>query len=235
MDDSARYRGYDLPGTDTPLYYSIHPLQTLKALLRLPALFLFPLNWSRQPEWWLTAALIAAVAGMCMVAVRRSRIREFIFGLGFLALAALPANPLLLIGPDLEKSRVLYLPGVGVALAFGVLLGTVPVIQIAAILVFQLAALEHNLIIRRDVTEQIDRTCNAVASVAVKAREPMLLKDLPRTINGVYFLQNGFHSCIEAAAGQPLPNLYVDSESKGITLPPAREYSWAPALPGFKF
>src|SRR4029079_16711137 len=70
--------GYDLPGTGAPLFYAVHPLQTAKALIRLPALFFFPINWSRQPEWWLIVTMIAAIAAFVTV----SRRSNFAFALG---------------------------------------------------------------------------------------------------------------------------------------------------------
>jgi hypothetical protein len=54
-----------------------------------------------------------------------------------------------------------------------------------AILAFQLVALQHNLRIWNGVAEEARRTCRAAAFGALVDR-------LPRAVNGVPFLGNGF-------------------------------------------
>ena len=103
--------------------------------------------------------------------------RKLWFGFGFLMLAAIPVHEFLLIDANLEKSRVLYLPSVGFALIFAAALEAArPRLAVAAacaILAFQTAALEHNLLIWHRISALAASTCASVAAFPERRRCPI--------------------------------------------------------------
>ncbi len=192
--------GYRNIGSNQPYIFTFDFFRTTKSLTaRLAAALDFPINWSHPLEWWLIAMLLAAMAAGAVLAATTVDRRKLAFAVGFLLLAALPVHEFLGIGPDLEKSRVLYLPSVGFALIFAASLEAVrPRIAIGAacaILTFQLAALEHNLKIWDGVAHLAERTCQDLARTS-----PAVLPDVPNSVDGVYFLHTGLRSCVELAA-----------------------------------
>ena len=79
--------------------------------------------------------------------------------LGFTLLTALPALPQLLIGADLQKSRLFYLPSIGLALLVGGLVqsssqGPRVRLTAAVLVLFNFAALQHNLSLWEEVSER---------------------------------------------------------------------------------
>jgi hypothetical protein len=205
--------GYQDIGTGKPYIFTFDLLRTLKALTaRLAAALDFPINWTHPLEWWLIAALLAAMAAWAVLATEKPDRQKLWCGIGFLLLAALPVHEFLLIDANLEKSRVLYLPSVGYALIFAAALEAarrrVAIGAAAAILVFQTAALEHNLIIWARVSLLAERTCASIAAT----QGPAIISDVANTVDGVYFLHTGFRGCIEAVSGRPRPDLHLAGE-----------------------
>ncbi len=205
--------GYRNIGTDRPYILTFDLLRTTKALTsRLAAALDFPINWTHSLEWCLILTLVAAIAALAALAASNPDRRKLWFGLGFLLLAALPVHEFLLINADLEKSRVLYLPSVGFALVFAAALEAArPHIAIAvasAILVFQTAALEHNLKIWAGVSQLVQKTCASVAHVPGR----VAVSDIANTIDGVYFLHTGLRGCI-TGAGKDDSDLYLAHDS----------------------
>jgi hypothetical protein len=145
--------------------------------------------------------------------------RKLWFGFGFLMLAALPVHEFLLIDANLEKSRVLYLPSVGYALVFAAALeGARPRIALGAacaILIFQAAALQHNLGVWGGVSRLAEDTCESVAAL----QSPAALSDIANTIDGVYFLHTGLRGCIESIGGKARPDLHLAGEPAPSPLP----------------
>jgi hypothetical protein len=205
--------GYRDTGTGRAYILTFDLLRTAKALTaRLAAALEFPINWTMQPEWWLVLALIAAMAAGAVLFRSKADSRKLWLGFGFLLLAALPVHEFLLIDADLEKSRVLYLPSIGLALISAALLeATRPRIALAAaaaIIVFQAAALEHDLRIWARVSSLAANTCADVAATP----GPVAVSDIANTIDGVYFLHTGLRGCIEAA-GKPEAQIYLAGET----------------------
>ncbi|HEX3879890.1 MAG TPA: hypothetical protein VHW24_23065 [Bryobacteraceae bacterium] len=205
--------GYRDIGTGRPYILTFDILRTGKALTaRFGAALEFPINWTHPLEWWLIATLFAAMAAGAVLAVAHANRRKIAFGIGFLLLAALPVHEFLLIDANLEKSRVLYLPSVGFALIFAAALEAarprVAVIAASAILLFQFAALEHNLKIWRYVSQLAQRTCANAAALPT----PAALSDISNTIDGVYFLHTGLRGCIERASGRPRPDIVIAAQ-----------------------
>ncbi|HEV2199293.1 MAG TPA: hypothetical protein VGR73_05700 [Bryobacteraceae bacterium] len=231
--------GYRTGGT--PNIYSINPYSAAKALFVRPAAILsFPVNWTVRPEWWLSATLLSALIATIVALGANASVanvdrRKLWFGLAFFWAAALPVHELLLIGDDLEKARVLYLPSAGVALAFAALLEAlrprVAVLAACVLLTFQTAALEHNLSIWQRVAQLADRTCRVAAQEAAASPDGISFGGLPSTLDGVYFLGNGFRQCVEMAAKRELPQMRVDEEgrpskSEPPKLEPGRRFHW---------
>jgi hypothetical protein len=193
---------------NTPTILNFSLVRTANALLlRLWATLFFPINWSEAPQWWLWIALGLGLAGYAVVAFNGKRERRALAFLLFTLVAALPVQHLLLIGADLEKSRVLYLPSVGFALFLAAAVETlrepkwrVPVV--IAVIVFQIACLEHNLIVWSGVAQVARNACDSVASSLDGNSDTAMVRDLPSVLRGVYFLHGeGMSYCLEITHG----------------------------------
>lgn len=210
--------GYLPAAADQPSPFAISLTRTPRALTtRLAATLAFPVNWSHPPAWWLAALMLAAMAALAVLAAARSRRTQLLYGLGLLLLTALPVHQFLFIDASLEKSRVLYLPTAGFALlmaaGWAALRSRAGLWAAAATIVFQTAALEHNLGIWREISALAENTCAAVARAAA-ASPSLTVSDVPNFIDGVYFLHTGLRPCVEAAAGAPLPHVRFAYERK---------------------
>lgn len=196
--------GYTDLKSGTPLFFQIggiHVLQSL--LLRLWAILYFPINWSTQPGLVLGALCVAYVGALLWMMARTGKRLPLLFPLGFVLFAALPPIQELLIGPDLQKSRELYLPLAG----FCLLLATaaesleksgrwiVPV----AILLFQFGALQHNLTVWERAGDAAKRACLAATRCEKETPSGATLSvwNLPGSLDGVYFLGVGFPECTQ--------------------------------------
>jgi hypothetical protein len=188
---------------------SIQPLPLAKALFwRMWAVLYFPINWSRNPGLVLGSA--ALLYGFCLLrlAAGRSTRSGVVFGLGTTLALALPAAQVLLIGQDLQKSRLLYLPSIGfcVFLAslvsrFGVWEGRVVG---AGVILFNLLALNHNLVLWNHAAVRAKAACEATVRCA-RNREGAVALGLPDSLWGVYFFRNGFEECVEIEShGRPV-------------------------------
>jgi hypothetical protein len=113
-------------GNATILQFSL--LRTLKALLfRMPALLFFPINWSTGISLGtkLALALMLTVMGVVLFVVR-ARLQLLVAAISWILAAALPVQHLLLIGPDLSGSRILYLPVLGFGLLWAAIAESFP-------------------------------------------------------------------------------------------------------------
>ena len=191
----------------TPAILNFSILRTANALLlRLWATLFFPINWTEAPQWWLWIALGPGLAGYAAIALRGGRQRRTLAFLLFAFIAALPVQQLLLIGPDLEKSRVLYLPSVGFALFLAAALETLRHLKwrvpaAIAIMVFQTACLEHNLLTWRGVALVARQACDSVAASLAGNGKTVTVLDLPNVLRGVYFFHKGMPDCLEVGHG----------------------------------
>ncbi len=193
--------------SNTPAILNFSILRTANALLlRLWAMLFFPVNWTESAQWWLWLALALGIAGYTAIALRGGRDRRTLAFLLFTFIAALPVQQLLLIGPDLEKSRVLYLPSVGFALFLAAALDSLAKLEwrvpaAIAIIAFQVACLEHNLITWRGVAEVAKQACDSVAASLEGNRKTVTVLDLPNVLRGVYFFHKGMPDCLEVGHG----------------------------------
>lgn len=197
--------GYRSKATGDPTVLQLDAWRAVKALvLRQGAALWVPLNWSDEPGPLLAALLGASLlAWAASAAFSRAARRDTAWALAFLLVAALPVQHLLLIGPDLEKSRFLYLPSVGLALfAAWLLAGTPRRIALpaaAALLAFQAGALQHNLRQCMRVAETAAESC-AAAARAIRAGQTTIAP-APNVVDGVYFLYTGLPQCLEMRHG----------------------------------
>ena len=180
---------------------SVGLLAASKAIfLRLWAVLFFPVNWTVVPETVLV--IVTAIFVLTAAALVRPHIprRQFWIFLSFTVLTAVPAIPQLLIGPDLQKARVLYLPAIGFALLVSASFASqyqisrkdMSIPALAMILVaFQLASLQHNLTAWKIASERVRLACYTVARCKI-----LTISTPPRSVNGVYFLANGFQECV---------------------------------------
>jgi hypothetical protein len=96
------------------------------------------------------------------------------------------------------------------------------------LLLFHFAALRQELGVWQSVSALAGRTCvETAALVAASPRSPLVVRDLPSSLDGVFFLGNGFNECVELQAGRRLPLLRFESGTPAPS--PARVLRWDPA------
>jgi hypothetical protein len=188
----------------------------------------FPINWSVEPETILTSFAAIAAAAYFGLALAGTERRRALGSVAFLLICALPALTQSLIGVDLEKSRLLYLPSVGFALLVGCALENLRGQALRAsaglaIVLFFWASLGHNLAIWSRVADLADRTCTEATGALTGAMPQVVVTGgLPGSIDGVYFFRNGFEECLEQRAGRDIQLTQVES-GRSLSAPP-REY-----------
>lgn len=190
--------GYQNAGDGRPTILNLRPTTTGKALtLRLWGTLLVPLNWTHEPEAGFALALLLSLAAWAALAFAGLPRRTLLLCVGWVMAAALPVHQFLLIGPDLEKARVLYYPSAGLALLFGALCTNRARLGLALlVLLFHAAALQHNLREWRRVGQLAARTCDQAAALLRRSPGPVTVQDLPNVVDGVYFLKTGFRECV---------------------------------------
>lgn len=178
--------GYRNAATGAPTVFDFKLTSTLQALFpRFWGAMLFPINWSTRPGVLLLLLLVACVGSVAWLATGRASRRPLALGVAFAYICALPVHQFLSIGADLEKSRVLYFASVGLAMIFAAAITSrTMLIPAACILLFQCAALEHNLAIWKRVGYHAREACVEGA------------RDLPNVVDGVYFLHTGYPECL---------------------------------------
>ena len=193
--------GYRDVVTGKPLALSIGVVSALKALLlRTWAILFFPVNWSREPNKMLAVMMTGYVLALMWFVMAKVNRNEIMFPLAFVILTALPALPLLLIGADLSKSRLLYLPSVGFCVLLATVIdglrGKVRWFIAGVVLAFHVAALEHNLDAWKYSAAKA-YSASAVAATCGPGIQRMVVYGLPGTLRGVPFFANGFREAVE--------------------------------------
>ncbi|HLH42335.1 MAG TPA: hypothetical protein VKV74_05065 [Bryobacteraceae bacterium] len=210
-----------------PTIFIFSAARTAKALfMRLWAVLWFPIDWATEPGFALAIGMTLMLGAW--IWLLHTRAPMYWPALGFTIAAALPVQHLLLIGPDLEKSRVLYLPAVGFALLVAFALERVrksPLARVAAaaILAFHLGALAHNLAIWKRVSAASRSACQQVGAAIQQAGRDATVTGLPNVKDGVYFLRNGFPECVEWNTGVSQWRVHVadkpdEAHSGGVIL-----------------
>jgi hypothetical protein len=200
-------------------------------LLRQWAILFFPINWTDPLSLALQLAIpLAASAALAILWFGR-RDRLVVFGLAFTLLAALPVYHLLLIGPDLEKSRVLYLGSIGFAIFLAAAARSIPakwpMAAMSVILLFQALALRHNLSTWDRVARLHERACDVIALAAAASSGDVIAVGMPNTWDGIYMLRTGLQACVEVRHGifgwriHPVPALSDAGRFPGLPV-----YRW---------
>jgi hypothetical protein len=187
--------GY-LNSAGQPEALSLGVMSVLKTFaLRLWAVLFFPINWSHQPGLVFGIVMVFYLVALVWLLKAQVAWSDLLLPIGFLLVLALPPLSQLLIGPDLQKARFLYLPSVGFCLLLAAMAQHLKtksqwVVSIA-IVVFNLAALLHNM----TAWEYASQKARAACSVAAKCAT--VVSGVPGSLNGVYFFANGFPECVE--------------------------------------
>jgi hypothetical protein len=194
---------------------------TLKAMLpRFWGAMVFPLNWTGGLGTPTAICLALAIAALAYLAWMGADRRKLFLGIAMATICSLPVHQFLSIGPDLEKSRVLYFASVGLAVLFAAIFERMDQRLMAcglAVVGFQLFALESNLGHWRQVGDLAERTC---ATAARQAQGPIVVLDLPNVVDGVYFLHTGFPECVQFV--KPDARVFTDFH------PGLRTFVWDP-------
>jgi hypothetical protein len=177
---------------------SIGMIPVVKALtLRLAAVSFFPVNWSHEPSTVFGSIMVLYLVALVWLTRAQVRWNAFIVSLGFLLVLVLPPLSQLLIGADLQKARVLYLPLLGFCLMLATAVESFKQTSRWAvaitILTFNIAALFHNL----SAWEEAGEKTGAACTVAAACPNKVIVSGLPGSLNGVYFFANGFQECVE--------------------------------------
>jgi hypothetical protein len=190
--------GY-LNSAGQPEALSLGVMSVLKTFaLRLWAVLFFPISWSRQPG--LVVGIVMVLYLVALLWLLRARVawRDVLLPIGFLLVLALPPLSQLLIGPDLQKARFLYLPSAGFCLLLAAMVQHLRMrsqwVVSIAIVAFNLVALFHNMTAWEYASQKARAACGVAASCAVGETQVL---GLPGSLNGVYFFANGFPECVE--------------------------------------
>lgn len=194
--------GYIDPATGRPLALSLGFGSTLKAVaVRLWTSLYFPLNWSGDPSLPLALLAVAYMGALLWLGISTQwQPRQTLWpAAGAILISVLPVLSLLAGSPTLAGSRVLYLPSVWFSILLALALDGEPgrtgnrsrYAAAAIVLVFQFAALHHNL----RFWEQASARVKAACATGVTA--------VPDWIDGVPALANGKQECIEIGRMAP--------------------------------
>jgi hypothetical protein len=201
--------GYTAIGAERPMAVSLGLGSTLKAvLLRLWAFLYFPVNWSVDPS--LSLSLVAFIYIACTIwLAARSRPPVSLWPpLTAILVSILPPLAILSGSTTLAGSRVLYLPAVWfsvlLALAIDGLKSSWRYGVAAAILCFNVYALQHNLDSWEYASARAKAACDTAASIASHSPKLVVIGNLPGEIRGVQALKNGFRQCVEFSARHPV-------------------------------
>jgi hypothetical protein len=217
------------------------PLHTFEALFfRQWAFLFFPVNWVAPLEWWLGAAAAGFMAVLAVCAVRGGASRaKLLAGIAFLLAAALPVQHILMFQQDFAGARVLYLPVAGLAIFWGAVVEGLPGRKLrwavaAALVVFNVAALEHNLRPWRTTPAAAVAVCRALGREMAHDPRPVAVSDLPDRRDGVYFLGNGFPECVEMNSGQAGGRVYVVGRNPDSPPENSRWFVWRAGIGGLE-
>ena len=163
--------------------------------VRAPSVSLLGFNWL-QPGPAVVAAPIAAGLFLALALAARAGRRVTGFAFAWLLVAAVPAHPLLLVGPSLTNSRILYLGAVGAATAVAALLVSIEPAKLrSAFTIVLLSSLIlgswHNTAALKYTSELsrqfLDDVREALPAPPEGAR--LVFHGVPESIRGVYFFR----------------------------------------------
>ena len=225
--------GYTDERTGKPEAFSLGMVSITKALaLRIWSALYFPINWNIEPSRGLGIVVALNVALIVWllwtVCVERRRI---LFAVAFVLISSLPAIHQLLIGADLQRSRLLYLPSLGfcVMLGFaveGLRSKQTMLLAAIALLAFHWACLQHNERTWRRVASLADSTCSQIVQQITPSTKGIVIQDLPGSLDGVYFLRNGLGPCLDLKAGRRLGVMVDDTGAATSVHPGILVFAW---------
>jgi len=196
-------------------------LDAIKVLLwRIWAVLYFPINWSISVPSYLLISLAAYILALIWMSIATSGRRAAVLSLVFTALASLPALSLLLIGPSMEGSRLLYIPVLGFSIWLGVSIegmrkNWIRIVIFLAIIGFHSIALAHNLASWQRISTLAEQVCMEAASSNHDSRS-IVAVGLPRSIDGVLFLGNGFAECVQMYSKTSLDSIETISRTDQV-------------------
>jgi hypothetical protein len=200
--------GYvDAGGRPSVLHFSLgRAFNTL--FLRLWTALYFPINWSIKPTALLVFLLAMYVGAMLRLILGRPSSRDVSLAVGLVLATTLVPLHLLSLDRDLQGARMIYLTSAAFSLLLGVALaGLSPKVRsfcALIIILFNYAALTHNLAIWERVSLRAQEACKDASVCAGASATHMLVRQLPQSIDGVFFFTNGFSECVEAAIGRKI-------------------------------
>jgi hypothetical protein len=157
--------------------------------------------------------------------------RTAFVSLAFTFAACLPVQHLLLLGSDAAGSRLPYLPSVGFSLLWAAVIeanGGKPLIQVSAaagLMLFNMAALEHNIHAWREAAQAAQQVCRSFGREIANEPGTVIVAGVPSMYRGVYFLSHGFPACVEQNSGVPASRIQV-AEGGVKTPPQAPLFHW---------
>lgn len=224
--------------TGAPAVFDIG-LETIEGvLLRAPALSLLGLNWLQPgpvvPIAAFLAGLLLAIA-FCSRLERHTR-SVVTFGLGWILVAAAPAHPLLLIGPSLTNSRVLYLGTLGGAILVAALLTRLASRQIrnvatASVVILFVLGVGNNVAAWRyasDLSTQFLEELQALEPAPAENTQ-FVFYDLPDNVRGVFFFRIAFTEAVRLYYERDDISAYRAELGQAAADLETREFTWVDA------
>jgi hypothetical protein len=210
--------------TGKPTIFNFGLASTLKALfMRFWAAMFFPVNWTGGLHPAVSVSLCLAIAALAYLAWHGAERRKVMLGLAVATICSLPVQQFLSIGLDLEKSRVLYMASIGLAIIFAVLCEDCDVKAracVCAIVLFQFVALESNLMWWKRTGYVAEQACLAGADALRTNPRPLAAIGLPNVLDGVYFLHTGYPECVSFQLPEAAGRVFITPK------PDSQEYSW---------
>jgi hypothetical protein len=200
--------GYlDASGRPQALHFSLgRAFNTL--FLRLWTALYFPINWSVQPGALLVFLLAVYIGALLWLMLGQPSLRDISLCIGLVLATALVPLHLLLVDKDLQGARMIYLASAMFSILLGAALTGLPPkarsFCAVVIILFNYAALTHNLNIWEGVSQHAQQACQDASRYAGASANRLLVQQLPESLDGVFFFGNGFPECVEATAGRKI-------------------------------
>lgn len=138
----------------------------------------------------------------------RSSFRDLSLAIGLVLATTLIPLHLLLLDKDLQGARMIYLTSAAFSIFLAVALaGLRPKARnlcAVIIILFNYAALEHNLGIWESVSQRAQLACQDASRYAGLSANRLLVQQLPESLDGVFFFANGFPQCVEGSNGRKI-------------------------------
>jgi hypothetical protein len=211
-------------GDGPPNIARLHFIHTLNALfVRVWTLLLFPVNWTLPTTVPFIGVILCIIPLLAALAwLGRIPRRQLLGCLAMTFVAALPVQHLLLIDSDFSGSRILYLPSIGWAILWGLLLSSVASmrwrwISVASIVTIQMVIAHHNLSGWEAVSRQARVVCSDFGNSVRQRNDLSIVRGLPQKKNGIVFLANGFPECVEMNSGIPRSRIQVNNNNANFS------------------